>query len=94
MNTLAAQAAVFTDESVECMGPVVKGSSLHEWATARGVALDPWSHPSRALPGSYYAWAFWESVFDTSAARSMPASGTARRSTRRCWVSCPPVRVR
>jgi uncharacterized NAD(P)/FAD-binding protein YdhS len=58
MNTLAAQATLFTDETVEGSGPVVKGPSLHEWATARGVVLQPWSHPSRALLGSYYAWAF------------------------------------
>ena len=58
MNTLAAQATLFTDETVEGSGPVVRGPSLYEWATARGVVLQPWSHPSRALLGSYYAWAF------------------------------------
>jgi len=62
MNTLAAQATLFTDETVECSGPVVKGPSLHEWATARGTVLEPWSHPSRALLGSYYAWAFERAV--------------------------------
>lgn len=62
MNTLAAQATVFTDETIECSGPVVAGPSLHEWATARGDALDPWSHPSRALLGKYYAWAFAQAV--------------------------------
>jgi len=62
MNTLAAQATVFTDETTECSGPVVPGPSLHEWATARGEALDPWSHPSRALLGRYYAWAFAQAV--------------------------------
>ena len=62
MNTLAAQATVFTDETTECSGPVVPGPSLHEWATARGEVLDPWSHPSRALLGRYYAWAFAQAV--------------------------------
>jgi hypothetical protein len=62
MNTLAAQATLFTDETIECSGPVVTGPSLHEWATARGEALEPWSHPSRALLGRYYAWAFARAV--------------------------------
>jgi uncharacterized NAD(P)/FAD-binding protein YdhS len=58
MNTLAAQATLFTDETTGCSGPVVMGPSLFDWATARGVALEPWSHPSRALLGEYYAWVF------------------------------------
>jgi len=58
MNTLAGQATLFTDESIGCAGPVVTGPSLHDWATARGEALEPWSHPSRALLGKYYAWVF------------------------------------
>lgn len=62
MNTLAAQATLFTDETVECSGPVVTGPSLHEWATERGEALEPWSHPSRALLGRYYAWVFEQAV--------------------------------
>jgi uncharacterized NAD(P)/FAD-binding protein YdhS len=58
MNTLAAQATLFTDDTVECAGPVVEGPALYEWATERGAALQPWSHPSRALLGRYYEWVF------------------------------------
>lgn len=62
MNTLAAQATLFTDETTGCAGPVVMGPSLFDWATARGVTLEPWSHPSRALLGQYYAWVFARAV--------------------------------
>lgn len=62
MNTLAAHATIFTDETVDCVGPVRPGPSLHEWAAERGEPLQPWSHPSRALHGQYYAWAFQQAV--------------------------------
>lgn len=32
MNTIASQITMFTDESVICEGPVVRGPSLYEWA--------------------------------------------------------------
>jgi len=32
MNTVASQVTMFTDESVECAGPIVTGPSLYEWA--------------------------------------------------------------
>ncbi|MFE4716452.1 FAD/NAD(P)-binding protein [Streptomyces sp. NPDC056728] len=33
MNTVAEQITVFTDASVSCAGPVVRGPNLYEWAT-------------------------------------------------------------
>jgi uncharacterized NAD(P)/FAD-binding protein YdhS len=62
MNTLAGRATLFTDETVPCAGPIVPGPSLYEWAKDQGESLDPWSHPSRALQGRYYAWAFARAV--------------------------------
>ncbi|MDQ0910945.1 putative NAD(P)/FAD-binding protein YdhS [Streptomyces canus] len=32
MNTVASQVTLFTDESVDCAGPIRPGPSLHEWA--------------------------------------------------------------
>ncbi|MFC3452604.1 FAD/NAD(P)-binding protein [Amycolatopsis speibonae] len=32
MNTVASQVTMFTDDSVDCAGPVVPGPSLYEWA--------------------------------------------------------------
>lgn len=34
MNTVASQVTVFTDESVDCEGPILPGPSLYEWARA------------------------------------------------------------
>ncbi|MGX1474303.1 UNVERIFIED_CONTAM: putative NAD(P)/FAD-binding protein YdhS [Streptomyces canus] len=35
MNTVASQVTLFTDESVDCAGPIRRGPSLHEWACGR-----------------------------------------------------------
>ncbi|MCG5214893.1 FAD/NAD(P)-binding protein [Streptosporangium soli] len=69
MNTVAAHATLFTDDTVRCEGPIVPGPTLHEWAAAQtghpdpeiaaeAVALRPWSHPSRRFHGHYLRWAF------------------------------------
>jgi hypothetical protein len=62
MNTIASQVSMFTDDSVECAGPILPGPSLYDWA--RTVAeehpearrLGPDSYPSRALYGHYLNW--------------------------------------
>ncbi|WP_344446776.1 FAD/NAD(P)-binding protein, partial [Kitasatospora nipponensis] len=72
MNTVACQVSMFTDESVECAGPVRPGPNLHEWARfmvlmdreeeypepvlAEARALGPDSYPSRAFYGRYLDW--------------------------------------
>ncbi|MFC3576628.1 FAD/NAD(P)-binding protein [Streptomyces yaanensis] len=67
MNTVACQVTLFTDESVECAGPVRPGPSLHEWARdnraegdaeAYGKALGPDDYPTRAQYGRYLEWVF------------------------------------
>ena len=72
MNTVASQVSMFTDESVECEGPVARGPSLYEWARmlplleafdhypqpvlAEARELGPNSYPTRAFCGHYYNW--------------------------------------
>ncbi|MEV7286244.1 FAD/NAD(P)-binding protein [Streptomyces sp. NPDC093252] len=72
MNTVASQITLFSDDSVECEGPVVPGPSLHQWAAlldelgsprelparTRREARDlgPDSYPTRRLYGHYLVW--------------------------------------
>jgi uncharacterized NAD(P)/FAD-binding protein YdhS len=41
MNTVASQVTLFTDESVECDGPIRTGPSLYEWATGHATDASP-----------------------------------------------------
>ncbi|MGW0334826.1 FAD/NAD(P)-binding protein [Streptomyces sp. NPDC003011] len=59
MNTVASQVTLFTDDSVDCSGPVRPGPSLHEWADG---ALDPDGYPTRAQYGRYLEWVFARAV--------------------------------
>ncbi|MGD1217639.1 FAD/NAD(P)-binding protein [Streptomyces krungchingensis] len=59
MNTVASQVTLFTDESVDCSGPIRPGPSLHAWA--RGE-LGPDDYPTRARYGRYLEWVFGEVV--------------------------------
>ncbi|MBT2440137.1 FAD/NAD(P)-binding protein [Streptomyces sp. ISL-36] len=72
MNTVASQITLFSDDSVDCAGPVVPGPSLHQWAalvddlTSPGELpeedrreaqrLGPDAYPTRRLYGHYLAW--------------------------------------
>ncbi|MGW7427247.1 FAD/NAD(P)-binding protein [Streptomyces sp. NPDC054813] len=53
MNTVASQVTLFTDDSVECSGPIRPGPSLYEWAAGE---LDPDDYPTRAHYGRYLEW--------------------------------------
>ncbi|MFD3835285.1 FAD/NAD(P)-binding protein [Streptomyces sp. NPDC058642] len=59
MNTVACQVTLFTDESVDCSGPVRPGPSLHEWAAGE---LGPDEYPTRAHYGRYLEWVFARTV--------------------------------
>ncbi|MFE9438078.1 FAD/NAD(P)-binding protein [Streptomyces sp. NPDC006602] len=59
MNTVSSQVTLFTDESVDCSGPIRPGPSLHEWA---GGALGPDAYPTRAQYGRYLEWVFARTV--------------------------------
>ncbi|MFJ3988554.1 FAD/NAD(P)-binding protein [Streptomyces sp. NPDC090032] len=62
MNTVASQVTLFTDDSVDCSGPIRRGPSLHEWTQRQGLPLGPDDYPSRALYGRYLEWVFSETV--------------------------------
>jgi len=76
MNTVASQVTLFTDESVDCSGPIRPGPSLYEWA---GGALGPDEYPTRAQYGRYLEWVFARTVreappgvrFETHTARAV-----------------------
>ncbi|MEW2397147.1 FAD/NAD(P)-binding protein [Streptomyces sp. NPDC046862] len=59
MNTVASQVTLFTDESVDCSGPIRPGPSLHAWAADE---LGPDEYPTRAQYGRYLEWVFTEVV--------------------------------
>ncbi|MFJ8135963.1 FAD/NAD(P)-binding protein [Streptomyces sp. NPDC096013] len=59
MNTVASQVTLFTDDSVDCSGPIRPGPSLHEWAPAE---LGPDDYPTRAHYGRYLEWVFARTV--------------------------------
>jgi hypothetical protein len=59
MNTVASQVTLFTDESVDCSGPIRPGPSLHAWAAGE---LGPDEYPTRAQYGRYLEWVFTEVV--------------------------------
>ncbi|WP_405557959.1 FAD/NAD(P)-binding protein [Streptomyces sp. NBC_01171] len=71
MNTVASQVTLFTDHSVDIVGPVEDGPSLYEWArrlagtgtaeesvAAEARSLGPDSYPTRAFYGHYLRWVF------------------------------------
>ncbi|MGW1724545.1 FAD/NAD(P)-binding protein [Streptomyces sp. NPDC002306] len=55
MNTVACQVTLFTDDSLDCSGPVRPGPSLYEWADG---SLGPDEYPTRATYGRYLEWVF------------------------------------
>ncbi|MGW0471194.1 FAD/NAD(P)-binding protein [Streptomyces coeruleorubidus] len=64
MNTVACQVTLFTDDSVDCSGPIRPGPSLYEWA--RGT-LGPDEYPTRADYGRYLEWVFAQVAGDAPA---------------------------
>ncbi|MFH0176598.1 FAD/NAD(P)-binding protein [Streptomyces cacaoi] len=78
MNTVACQVTLFTDESVECAGPVRPGPSLYEWVLGNSSGsqresgpqggervcgtVSPDDYPTRAQYGRYLEWVFAQVV--------------------------------
>ncbi|MEU1409891.1 FAD/NAD(P)-binding protein [Streptomyces sp. NPDC005728] len=74
MNTVAGQISVFTDASVDLLGPLEPGPSLHEWALTLAAGeqgdahpahvlsearrIGPDTYPTRAFYGRYLHWAY------------------------------------
>ncbi|MFG2270591.1 FAD/NAD(P)-binding protein [Streptomyces chartreusis] len=65
MNTVASQVTLFTDESVDCSGPIRPGPSLYDWAAGE---LGPDEYPTRAQYGRYLEWVFAKVVREASPA--------------------------
>ncbi|MFE6171833.1 FAD/NAD(P)-binding protein [Streptomyces sp. NPDC056464] len=59
MNTVSSQVTLFTDDSVDCSGPIRPGPSLYDWAAG---ALGPDDYPTRADYGRYLEWVFTKVV--------------------------------
>ncbi|MGW1210385.1 FAD/NAD(P)-binding protein [Streptomyces sp. NPDC002499] len=77
MNTVACQVTLFTDDSVDCSGPVRPGPSLYEWADGE---LGADEYPTRAHYGRYLEWAFAKAVREAPAAvRVVPHRARAVR---------------
>ncbi|MEV6393685.1 FAD/NAD(P)-binding protein [Streptomyces sp. NPDC051907] len=63
MNTVASQVTAFTDDSVDCEGPIRPGPSLYEWAAEHtDEGLGPDDYPTRACYGRYLEWTFLQTV--------------------------------
>lgn len=71
MNSRARDVTMFTDDSVECAGPLAPGPTLADWAAGYGEreisapdlaaearSLAPDSFPSRRFAGEYLRWCF------------------------------------
>lgn len=76
MNSVAEDITIFTDDSVDCAGPVVPGPSLSQWGAgpgrsrlaaagwvAAGQSLDPKGFSPRGVQAEYLDWV-WQRVLD------------------------------
>jgi len=79
MNSMTSDVTIFTDESVQCDGPIVPGPDLATWVAGVGATRleeaglepsGPMDFPPRLLQAEYLAWV-WDRVV-----RSMPPSVT------------------
>ncbi|MFJ8004982.1 FAD/NAD(P)-binding protein [Streptomyces fagopyri] len=57
MNSEAQDVTMFTDETVDMVGPVLAGPTLHEWA-----ALDAHAFADRRRQGAYLRWVYERTV--------------------------------
>ncbi|WUJ72939.1 FAD/NAD(P)-binding protein [Kribbella soli] len=82
MNSMTSDVTIFTDESVECDGPIVPGPDLATWVAGEGAVIlekagleppGPMDFPPRLVQAEYLAWV-WERVV-----RDLPATLTTHR---------------
>ncbi|WP_427888726.1 FAD/NAD(P)-binding protein [Kribbella sp. GL6] len=82
MNSMTSDVTIFTDESVECEGPVVPGPDLATWVAGEGAVIlekagleppGPMDFPPRLVQAEYLAWV-WERVV-----RELPATVSTHR---------------
>lgn len=79
MNSMASDVTIFTDESVDCEGPIMPGPDLATWVAGEGAVIleeagldlpGPMDFPARLVQAEYLAWV-WERVV-----RDLPATVT------------------
>jgi uncharacterized NAD(P)/FAD-binding protein YdhS len=82
MNSMTSDVTIFTDQSVECDGPIVPGPDLATWVAGEGAVIlekagleqpGPMDFPPRLVQAEYLAWV-WERVV-----RDLPATVTTHR---------------
>ena len=82
MNSMTSDVTIFTDESVECEGPIAPGPDLATWVAGEGAVIlehagldlpGPMDFPPRLVQAEYLAWV-WERVV-----RDLPATVTTHR---------------
>ncbi|GAA1156641.1 FAD/NAD(P)-binding protein [Kribbella jejuensis] len=82
MNSMTSDVTIFTDESVECEGPIVPGPDLATWVAGEGAVIleeagleppGPMDFPSRLEQAEYLAWV-WKRVV-----RDLPATVSTHR---------------
>lgn len=82
MNSMTSDVTIFTDESVECEGPIAPGPDLAAWVAGEGAVLlekagleppGPMDFPPRLVQAEYLAWV-WERVV-----RDLPATVSTHR---------------
>ncbi|GAA3143718.1 putative NAD(P)/FAD-binding protein YdhS [Kribbella aluminosa] len=82
MNSMTSDITIFTDESVECEGPIVPGPDLASWVAGEGAVIlekagleppGPMDFPPRLVQAEYLAWV-WERVV-----RDLPATVSTHR---------------
>ncbi|MER7248485.1 FAD/NAD(P)-binding protein [Kribbella sp. NPDC000426] len=82
MNSMTSDVTIFTDDSVECDGPIVPGPDLATWVAGEGAVIlekagleqpGPMDFPPRLVQAEYLAWV-WERVV-----RDLPATVTTHR---------------
>ncbi|GAB3945797.1 FAD/NAD(P)-binding protein [Kribbella albertanoniae] len=79
MNSMTSDVTIFTDESVECEGPIRPGPDLATWVAGAGATIleragieqpGPMDFPPRLVQAEYLSWV-WERVV-----RDLPATVT------------------
>ncbi|MBB5982852.1 FAD/NAD(P)-binding protein [Kribbella solani] len=82
MNSMTSDVTIFTDESVDCEGPITPGPDLAAWVAGPGAVIleeagleppGPMDFPPRLVQAEYLAWV-WERVV-----RDLPATVITHR---------------
>ncbi|XDG10123.1 hypothetical protein ABKA04_009738 [Annulohypoxylon sp. FPYF3050] len=67
MNTAANLVTLFTNDDVNCSGPILKGPVMYDWATWGNISISPDDYPTRAQHGHYLSWFFNHTINQAAA---------------------------